>query len=237
MIEPTNNVNLATDPSLANGAAGGAAGPASSNDTIDQQQFLMLFISQLQNQDPLNPLDVNGMTDQLAQFSSLEQLFGINSKLEDLTSALDAGHNLDPLMFLDTEVSAPGSTLEVTDGKATPVVLDVAGDAASVVVSILGPGGTPVREVDLGSHAPGDIEFIFDGKDSRGGAVLDGNYTLSVAATDHNGDPIETETFIRGKVTGVDLTTGVPTLLLGTRAVSVTDVRDIRTQSEARDSE
>ena len=48
------------------------------NETVDQQQFLTLFITQLQNQDPLNPLDVNGLTSQLAQFSSLEQLYGIN---------------------------------------------------------------------------------------------------------------------------------------------------------------
>ncbi len=118
MISPVSSTNTAATDETHGLDAGK---PVSAGDTIDQHEFLMLFIAQLQNQDPTNPLDTNGLTQQLAQFSSLEQLFNINSRLETIGAALES-QEVDPLSFLGTEVSVPGGTVEVKDGEATPVM-------------------------------------------------------------------------------------------------------------------
>jgi flagellar basal-body rod modification protein FlgD len=196
-------------------------------DTIDQQEFLTLFIAQLQNQDPTNPLDTNGLTQQLAQFSSLEQLFNINSNLEALGATLKR-QEVDPLSFLGTEVSVPGGTVELKDGEATPVMLDVPAGATSVEALIVGPAGNEVRRVALGTPPSGPLEFVFDGKDARGAQVADGNYTVQAEARDANAEVVSVETFIRSRVTGIDPTTEPPVLMLGTRRVSLADVREIR---------
>jgi len=205
-----------------------ASGGLSTGQTLDQQEFLTLFITQLQNQDPLNPLDTNGLTDQLAQFSSLEQLFNINTNLEAMGEALDSGEATAPLSFLGAEVSARGGTIAVEDGEATPVTLDILGDATSVDVTIVGPTGDEVRKIALGSQPAGQLDFAFDGKDERGAAVPNGSYTVSVAATDGNGDPLSVEPFTWGTVTGIDLTAEPPLLLVGARRVSLADVQEVR---------
>ncbi len=223
MISPVSSTNTAaTDETRGLDAAK----TASAGDTIDQQEFLTLFIAQLQNQDPTNPLDANGLTEQLAQFSSLEQLFNINSKLETMGTALER-QEVDPLSFLGTEVSVPGGTVEVKDGEATPVMLEVPAGATSVEALIVGPAGNEVRRVALGTPPSGELEFVFDGKDKTGAQVADGNYTVQAEARDANADVVSVETFIRSQVTGIDLTAEPPVLMLGTRRVSLADVREI----------
>jgi flagellar basal-body rod modification protein FlgD len=224
MISPVSSTNTAATDETRGLDAGKTI---SAGDTIDQQEFLMLFIAQLQNQDPTNPLDTNGLTQQLAQFSSLEQLFNINSNLETLGATLK-GQGVDPLSFLGTEVSVPGGTVEVKDGEATPVMLDVPAGATSVEASIVGPAGNDVRRVALGTPPSGELEFIYDGKDATGAQVADGNYTVQAEARDANGEVVSVETFIQSQVTGVDLTTEPPSLMLGTRRVSLGDVGEIR---------
>ena len=224
MISPVSSTNTAaTDETL--GLDAGKT--VSAGDSIDQHEFLMLFIAQLQNQDPTNPLDTNGLTEQLAQFSSLEQLFNINSKLETMGAALER-QEVDPLSFLGTEVSVPGGTVEVKDGEAAPVMLDVPAGATSVEALIVGPTGNEVQRVALGAPPSGPLEFVFDGKDARGAQVADGDYTVQAEARDANGEVVSVKTFVRSRVTGIDLTAEPPVLMLGTRRVSLADVREIR---------
>jgi flagellar basal-body rod modification protein FlgD len=238
MIQPIDNaaagvVNTLSGRVPESGDVEGLSGNTQArNDTIDQNQFLMLFISQLQNQDPLNPLDVNGLTAQLAQFSSLEQLFNINSTLKALEEIVDTRETVDPLRFLGKEVSVPDGTIAVTDGEATPLLLDVPPDATGVEVTVLGPGGQSVRQIDLGLQPPGEVEFVFDGKDARGLPVADGPYTVQVTARDGSDGVVPVETVVQGTVTGVDLTEEPPVLLLGMRRVPLSEVREIRSGDE-----
>jgi flagellar basal-body rod modification protein FlgD len=209
-------------------AAAAAAEPtaAARNDTIDQEQFLMLFIEQLQNQDPLNPLDVNGMTEQLAQFSSLEQLYGINSNIKALSERLGSPEALDPLGFLGAEVTVPGDALTIADGEISSLVVDVPAEATAVEVAIVGPSGDPVRQVTLGPQAAGELDLATAGIDVSD--LADGAYTVVATGVDAEGEPIELDTFVQETVTGIDLSAEPPVLLLGEREVSIADVRKIR---------
>lgn len=221
------SISLTDAASATNTSDSNAARTKSANDTIDQQEFLMLFLSQLQNQDPTNPLDANGLTEQLAQFSSLEQLFNINTRLEDLGTLLNQ-READPLSFLATEVSIQGETVTVKEGEANALTLDIPAGATSVEVMIVGPAGNAVRQVDLGPQPAGEMEFIFDGENANGARVPDGSYTAQVTARDSGGAVLPVETFVRGTVTGVDLTTEPPVLMVGSDRVSLADVREVR---------
>jgi flagellar basal-body rod modification protein FlgD len=226
MIEP---IGASQAAAAAAAATGGASPAAGASDTIDQQEFLLLFIAQLQNQDPLDPLDVNGLTNQLAQFSSLEQLFNINGNLGALNEALTSREHMDPLRLLGTDVTVAGDAITLAEGESTPLVIDVPQGTAALTVSIVGPSGTTVREIDLGAPVPGELTFAFDGKDAHGATLPDGTYTAEVVARDAADEVLATETFMQGAVTGVDLRAEPPVLLLGERRVALGDVHSIRT--------
>jgi flagellar basal-body rod modification protein FlgD len=198
------------------------------NETINQQEFLMLFISQLQHQDPLNPLDANGLTEQLAQFSSLEQLFTINTNLEALRTELTDREAGDPLRFLDREVTVTGDTVTITDGTASGLIADVPTGAFDLEAEILAPNGVVLRTLGLGTPPAGELEIVFDGTQAQGGALADGSYQVRVTGRDADGAPVPVPTLVRERVTGVDLAAEPPVLLLGTRRVPLADVRSIR---------
>ncbi len=200
--------------------------PAERNNVIGQQDFLTLLVAQLQNQDPLAPLDSANFSAQLAQFSSLEQLMQINQRLAALGS--DAGSGLlDPVAFLGREVTAAGGTVAVKDGAASVLeyTLDAAGavalevrDASGDVVArtTLGELGAGRHELDLGS-VPGVPQ------------LADGSYVVRLTLTPQGGgEPVEVETRLRGTVTGVDLTQNPPILLIGDIEVRLGDVRQVR---------
>lgn len=215
----------AVDPAVEQAAAARAA-----NDTIDQEQFLLLFVEQLQNQDPLNPLDVNGMTEQLAQFSSLEQLFAINSNLEGLGERLDGGQTLDPLAYLGTEVTVPGDTITVADDAISTLVLDVPANARGLEVTIQAGAGQSVRQFDLGAQPAGELDLAAAGVDLTD--LADGEYIVVAHAVADDGSPIDVDTLIRATVTGIDPSVEPPVLLLGDQEVQLADVRRIGSASD-----
>ncbi len=239
MIQPVSQ--SASDPTPATpapvdtGATAAAASGAARNDSIDQQQFLMLFVSQLQNQDPLNPLDANGLTEQLAQFSSLEQLFTINTNLEAVHEALTAREAVDPLRLLDTEVTVPGDTVTLADGTASGLVVDVPSGVLDLEAEIVTAGGAVLRTLSLGTPPVGELDLPFDGKDDRGATLADGSYQVRVTGRDADGESVSVPTLVRERVTGVDLSEQPPVLLLGTRRVALADVQAIRSVTETED--
>jgi flagellar basal-body rod modification protein FlgD len=210
-----------------------AASAPGANETVDQQEFLTLFIAQLQNQDPLNPLDVNGLTSQLAQFSSLEQLYNINGAVQGLGEAMASRDEIDPVSLLGADVTVGGDGIEMAGGEATSLLLDVPQGATGLQIAVEGPGGVVVRTIDLGTPPPGDMEFVFDGKDDRGLPVLDGLYTARVSGRDEAGESLSIESFVQGTVTGIDMRGESPVLLLGERRVALGDVRSISVPESA----
>src|SRR5204863_8644147 len=108
---------------LQNVTATATPGGVPKNQAVDQKQFLQLFIAQLQHQDPLSPLEPNELTAQLAQFSSLEQLTGINTRLDTLASVSKQANSAAVLALLGREVNFDGSQVPVPKGQASAVDL------------------------------------------------------------------------------------------------------------------
>lgn len=209
--------------SLTTAAAGTAASEASG--TIDREDFLALLVAQLQNQDPLNPLESAEFSSQLAQFSSLEQLMQINDGIEALKGASTGGGDLDALGLLGHQVRAASGEVEVSDGAHSDLSFEL-GASGAVEVEI-STGGVSLGSFSLGERSAGTHSLALSDLDGLP-PLSDGSYTVTVRSIG-NGGLVETvPTFVLGQVTGVDLNDGNPALLLGGRRISLSDVREVR---------
>jgi flagellar basal-body rod modification protein FlgD len=212
----------------AQAVATSATGGATSNQDINQQQFLTLFIKQLQSQDPLSPLDSNQLTAQLAQFSSLEQLTQMNSKLDSLSGTAQKTENETMLSLIGKRVAFDGSQLQVAGGQSASIGYTLSSDAADVVATVQAADGTTVRTVDLGTKDTGQHSFAFDGRDDSGALVADGTYKVTIAAAATAGvapTPVSLDTEVT--VDGVDLSSNPPALLAGTTRITLDKVRTV----------
>jgi flagellar basal-body rod modification protein FlgD len=146
------------------------------------QRFLTLLVSQLQNQDPLNPLDNAQITSQLAQLSTVTGVNKINDTLAALSSSLDANQYMQSANLVGHDVVVTGNQVQVTDG-AGRLGYALKADADAVTVTIKDAAGAVVRTIDAGG-GKADVHFVdWDGKDNAGKAVADGAYTFEVTAT------------------------------------------------------
>jgi flagellar basal-body rod modification protein FlgD len=211
----------AVDPSLLKATA------PSGNQKIDQQQFLTLFLAQLQNQDPLSPMQPDQLTAQLAQFSSLEQLTGINTRLDTLTGASKQEGTSALLGLIGKEVTFDGGALTVKDGQASPVTYKLTDAADKVTATIKGSDGTVLRTIDLGAQGVGDHTFQFDGRDASGQLVANGTYTLEVSSQAGSAAPTAVSLVTSALVDGVDLSSDPPALLVGGQRVTIDKVQQV----------
>ena len=193
-------------------------------DVVNQAEFMKLLIAQLQNQDPMNPLDSANFSSQLAQFSSLEQLTQINQRLTDQST--EKVGRFEAVSFIGREVTGASAGIEVKDGTATTLDYTLA-SGGEVRAKIVNSSGDVVADLQLGSQGAG--EHTFDLGQASGAPHLDdGVYAVVLAQKDATGTAQSIDTRVSGRVTGVDLTGSAPTLLLGERRLLLTDVTEIK---------
>lgn len=206
-----------------------SAGRLQQNEQISQNQFLTLFVAQLQNQDPLSPMEPNELTGQLAQFSSLEQLTGINSRLDSLLGQQDSGASVgDLLSMLGRAVDFDASRITVKNGQAASLPFTLSRDVNNAVATVHDADGNVVRRVPLGKLTAGEQTFAFDGKDDTGTPVEDGVYRVEITAVPVGGSvALSVPLITRATVDGVDLAGNPPVLLVGDRRLTIDQVRGV----------
>jgi flagellar basal-body rod modification protein FlgD len=195
------------------------------NDVVNQAEFMKLLIAQLQNQDPLNPLDSANFSAQLAQFSSLEQLTQINQKL----GAQSEGKvgRFEAVGFIGREVTGASLGIAVEGGVATTLDYTLT-QTGTVQAKIVNSNGQQVADVVLGSQGAGDYTFDLS-KIPDAPKLDDGTYAVVVTqANPAGGAATPVDTYVTGRVTGVDLTHDTPVLLLGRRRLVLADVTEIK---------
>lgn len=186
---------------------------ASSNKlSQDFDDFLNLLTTQLQNQDPLSPMDSTEFTNQLVGFSQVEQQINMNEKLEQILSLELSSMSTVAANYVGMNVSFLG---EVTYFGGDPLNIEYVLDdnAASSKIRILDEEGNIVRTVEADKSA-GHHEFTWDGTDDYGQPVAEGNYTIRVDALDGEGAAITYQTAVPALVSGVAAEDGVIQLLL-----------------------
>jgi flagellar basal-body rod modification protein FlgD len=211
-----------------------ALGPATATSTaatsqpVTQQEFLTLFVAQLQNQDPLSPMDPDQLTAELAQFSQLEQLTNINQAMGGLTKAAQQSVDVGMLSLVGKQIHYDGSTITLSGGKAPAVSYTLAQAATDVQATITDSSGTVVRTIDLGGQAAGTHTFQFDGTDGKGVTLADGTYTVALTASGPlGGTPAPVSLVNSGTVDGVDLTSTPPVLLVGGQRITLDQVHGV----------
>ncbi|MEM1139421.1 MAG: flagellar hook assembly protein FlgD [Pseudomonadota bacterium] len=198
-------------------SATAATGLAENFDT-----FLTLLTEQLQNQDPLDPMDTNEFTSQLVQYTSVEQAIATNDNLEQLI-ALQSGNGFSmALDYLGTQVEAAGDTSILSEGSAK-WQYTLTGSAEQTALTVLNEAGQIVF-VDEGQTATGAHDFIWDGRDNAGNLLPDGAYTLNIAAQDGNGATIGARTAVNGVVETVSMEGGEPILYVNGMKLQLSDI-------------
>jgi flagellar basal-body rod modification protein FlgD len=163
-------------------ASGSSANSKSTSEEI-QNRFLTLLVAQLENQDPLNPLENTEMTNQLAQMSTVQGIEQLNSTLNSLVSGLADTQAVQASALIGKTVLVPGGNLSLTSGEAYGGVY-LSAPADEVTVKIYDASGNLVQTQSLGNaDEAGSLLFSWDGSAASGDAAPDGAYTFKVSAS------------------------------------------------------
>ncbi len=181
---------------------------------LDQSDFMTLFITQLQHQDPMEPMDGTAMASQMAEFSNMEATMKMANNMEELLEYTTSQNNLQLLSLLDQNVRVYGNGIGVNEGEVGSGEYVLEKDADTTVLEIRDAGGRLVKLEDLGSQGLGSHELTWDGKDMMGVDVDDGAYTFNIKAFTTAGQEVGVDYRAVGKVTGVDYETGTALLVL-----------------------
>lgn len=200
-----------------------------------QDQFLKLLVTQLQNQDPLNPMQNAELTSQLAQISTVEGITNLKNTMLAISGQIDVSQSMNAVAMIGKGVLIPGTKVKVgVDGDnaaervVTPYGLDLQGDAQKVQVRISDSNGAVVRTIEMGEQKTGVYTLNWDGKNDSGVALDAGAYTVSVLATDGDGKKVNAEVLSYGQVKSVAYSTNGLRLDLGLDGqTSMLDVRKV----------
>jgi flagellar basal-body rod modification protein FlgD len=199
---------------------------ATSGAAATQDRFMKLLVTQMKNQDPLNPLDNAQVTSQLAQLSTVTGIDKMNKTLEALIGSFQSNQSLQAAAMIGHGVLVPGAGLELVGGKGV-FGLELAEPADNVQVTIRDASGAAVHVINVGSVETGMQPLQWDGSTDTGGTAADGHYTFEVNAT-RGGQKIDTTSLSLGQVMSVSTgAQGVKLNVPNIGAVNMTDVRQI----------
>ncbi|HEY4540807.1 MAG TPA: flagellar hook assembly protein FlgD [Noviherbaspirillum sp.] len=191
-----------------------------------QNRFMTLLVTQMRNQDPLNPLDNAQVTSQLAQLSTVSGIEKLNTTLESLQSSYFASQSMQAANMIGRGVLVPGNDLQLVEGKSIfGVELEEPADALRITVR--DKDGVAVHQMDLGAAEAGVVPLAWDGKLDKDKQAPDGNYTFEVVA-ERAGEKTKANTLAFGVVSSVSTSgQGVKLNVPGLGALGMTDVREI----------
>lgn len=187
--------------------------------------FLQLLTTQLQNQNPLDPLDTNQFTQQLVQFAGVEQQLRTNDNLESLVAINKAQRNTDALNFVGQTVTASGDSTQLQDGLAVWYVTSPKPAQANITItnsdgSVVFSG---VSAIDTGTQP-----YQWNGKTSTGTIAPAGTYKIKIDAVDTAGQKVTTSTNFSGVVDQVDVSGDQPVLMIGATLINLDQVRSVK---------
>ena len=160
---------------------------SSEQQELGRDAFLQLLTTQLNNQDPLDPMDNEAFVAQLAQFSSVEGIKGMQSSLENMVSGMRQDQMMAGASLVGKKVSVEGGVFEGGNGIKTNASINLESGADAVIVNIYDrANGNLVFSETLGSQMPGDLKISWEGISNTGEMVASGNYLMS-ASTIVNG--------------------------------------------------
>jgi len=190
------------------------------------ERFMTLFLAQLRNQDPLNPMENAEMTSQLAQMNMVSGLEKLNSSMGALLASYNEALSLQAANLIGKNVLAPGNRTALTEDGAL-FGLELSGSADRVEVVIRDASGKEVTRRELGQMDAGSQAFYWDGSDLEGNQLEPGFYTFEIGAS-LNGSAVLSRTMQVGMVSAlVRGNDGFRLEVAGLGSINLDDVRQV----------
>lgn len=183
--------------------------------------FLSILTTQIQNQDPLDPMDSAEYTSQLVQYSSVEQAIQQNKNLENIIATLKSNQSLSYVSYIGNKVSADASSTVLSGGQAS-WDYELKEDASGTF-EIRNSSGAIVYSGDVDLKA-GSHSFAWAGQTDVGADAVEGIYSISFKVKDAGGRPEKVMTEISGIVDAVDMSTGEAVLSVDGKSIPVSSV-------------
>ncbi|GJL53260.1 MAG: hypothetical protein NPIRA02_03920 [Nitrospirales bacterium] len=199
---------------------------------LGRDVFLRLLVSQLESQDPTNPVENEDFIAQLAQFTSLEQTTNINENLESLIGQSSRQSNMELVNLIGREISAQGNILSLQDTGDATMSYVLEENAKTVEIDVLNEHGTVIRRLtNLGSQEAGAHQIVWDGEDHNGDRVDAGTYSFLPKAMNHDGKEVLATTFMRDIVKSVMIGEEEPLITLASgKTLLSDDILSVQTQ-------
>jgi flagellar basal-body rod modification protein FlgD len=187
------------------------------------QTFLTLLTTQLQNQNPLDPLDTNQFTQQLVQFAGVEQQLKSNDQLKSLIDIEKSAQATQALVYVGNTVAVDGSTAQF-DTSATWNFQTEKDTSATITIS-----NSTGQTAFAGSYSlkQGNSSFVWDGKGNDGVQWPAGTYTMTATGKDSSGNSVAISTEVQGIVDSVDLTASPPLLSIGGQSYTTDKIKRV----------
>lgn len=217
---------------LSSAAMGGGRSANGVQQGMGQDEFLRLLMTQLQQQDPLNPMDNTEFVSQLSDFASLEQLQNMSTGMEHLAFSQAANTSAQMVSFIGKDVDVSSAEVMLGETGSAPIGLNLSTDAEELEVLVKDEEGRVVRTIEAGKTEGGEVEVVWDGLDEDGNRVDAGNYSFEVTAKDADGESVDATPRMRRRVSGVSFDNGIPMLVLdGETTISLGEVLEVHDAS------
>ena len=187
----------------ATSSASALAVQKSSSSALSMTDFLKLMTTQLQTQDPFNPMDNTQMAAQMAQFSSVAGISEMNTNIKALATELSGSRIGDAASWIGRSALVPSSSVTPLSDGSYQGQVTLPSAAQAVTINLIDANGAVVHTESLGAQAAGDLSFSWDGKDASGSYVGGGALKLQVSAKDTSGATITPTTASWAAIGGV----------------------------------
>jgi flagellar basal-body rod modification protein FlgD len=196
---------------------------------MGKDEFLKMFLAQMEHQDPLNPMDAQEFASQLAQFSSLEQLYNLNASLEEIKAIGEEQRRFEAIGMMGKEIVADGDYIHLNAEGASKLGFLMEKGPALCDLVIGDASGNEIRHLSLGYLENGSHEFEWDGNDDAGNRMPSGSYyTFEVTGVNSGGEKFFPQTRTIGRVDRVSMEGDSPVLYIGDIPVSLEGIVDVR---------
>ena len=204
---------------------------SNSNSVLGKDDFLKMLMTQLKNQDPLNPTDATQFASQLAQFSSLEQLSNLNTSVNNSINAnyllTQSINNTLSSTLIGKEVKLSGDTLQYKGQGNIDFGYNLPSNASKATVQIYDSNGSLVKTIEDAPTSAGDNKLSWDFTDNNGNKLPQGDYTFKVSAVDGAGADVTSSPFQVGTIDAVRFTDQGTKLVVGGAEYQLSDIMEI----------
>lgn len=195
---------------------------------MNKDDFMKLFVTQLQNQDPMKPQDSSQFVAQLAQLTQVEQAYNSNTNLQALQTAMNGSANLTAVSFIGKDIMAKGDTVDLKTGGQPVLGFRLPYAADRTVLEIRDAAGGSVRTLDAGKSVAGDFGATWNGMDNNGKILPPGKYNYTVTGYNADKSSFDAIPLVTGKVDGVKMDGGKAIFTSGSLEIPIADLLKVK---------